>query len=733
MSKRENITNLTADSIIYLPRGTGWTPQSCAYIDDSNFLIACSYPDNHVNNFIRCNMLKNSYKTYTNVTYSGHASGCTYCDKNKLVYVTNGTVVTALNPITLKEEFRVTLPYTAGGLAYDRVTTNFYTSAGGKIRVYPYEAFATKGKYVGTPKQFSVTDVCYPIQDIGGHNGIVITSNSTQLTGNNETVYADCFDASTGELLHSYSIQGELESIVIDSNDYICVLIAQKRVLIKTKNKFDLAGKNSSKSTGGTTLGVSADRLYGSDNFEYVPEISTKNEKIEKLSKSLTDSFSKLRKNVDSFSILDTPTNVNNILVGGEPLDTSKLRKTKVSGELIGSSLPVALNPVEAPFIQLTIGEYTFGTYDKDKYDKYPNYIDSINIIKTNGSMNEYTINLIHQIRPGSNPNFIDELLSKNGYNKIKIEYGDANSDTKFIDENALLIGVSESFDFINCNVRYTLKATSSAISIASCKRTFESVTDKPSNVIRKLLYDDPNGDLLKAFPKMRDKSFVNNNNLIPSNDSVLTIESFKDINAVSYLKNLVSAMQNSSDKTNSNYMLVIEDGYFNIKSINSKYTYDSTLYEVNINFPDNNQVFSFNINTDYSWPLAYDYSNSISNYNYEISDVGEINTYKDTSSQLLEFSSQMQNNININWWKQVTEFPISATLTCRGLLSPQLLLTYVKINCLYYGVNRITSGIYIITGQQDSLSGSGYKTTLSLLRVAGPKEHLTVNGSVKT
>ena len=59
--------------------------------------------------------------------------------------------------------------------------------------------------------------------------------------------------------------------------------------------------------------------------------------------------------------------------------------------------------------------------------------------------------------------------------------------------------------------------------------------------------------------------------------------------------------------------------------------------------------------------------------------------------------------------------------------------MTYVKINALFYGQQRLTSGVYIITGQEDTLTGSGYRTKLSLLRVAGPQQHLTVDGRVKT
>ena len=111
----------------------------------------------------------------------------------------------------------------------------------------------------------------------------------------------------------------------------------------------------------------------------------------------------------------------------------------------------------------------------------------------------------------------------------------------------------------------------------------------------------------------------------------------------------------------------------------------------------------------------------------------GDLKRFNTNSTNLLDYSSQMMSNINSNWWTQVTEFPISATLTCRGLLSPLLLLTYIKINCIYYGSDRINSGIYIVTGQTDTLSGSGFQTTLSLLRVAGAKQHLIVDGRVRT
>ena len=71
-------------------------------------------------------------------------------------------------------------------------------------------------------------------------------------------------------------------------------------------------------------------------------------------------------------------------------------------------------------------------------------------------------------------------------------------------------------------------------------------------------------------------------------------------------------------------------------------------------------------------------------------------------------------------WWTRVTQYPITAKLTIKGLLRPALLMTYLKINTIFYGRKHISSGTYIITAQNDTIDESGYKTTLSLTRIAG-------------
>ena len=71
-----------------------------------------------------------------------------------------------------------------------------------------------------------------------------------------------------------------------------------------------------------------------------------------------------------------------------------------------------------------------------------------------------------------------------------------------------------------------------------------------------------------------------------------------------------------------------------------------------------------------------------------------------------------------------MTQFPITAVLQIKGLLRPALLMSYVKINCYFYGHKHVSSGLYIITKQQDKIDTAGYRTTLSLTRVSGDENY---------
>ena len=466
------------------------------------------------------------------------------------------------------------------------------------------------------------------------------------------------------------------------------------------------------------------EQLVSSQNYSYI--MAEDSDAKDQANKEKSALYASLTRNMNNNVILDSPSNIKTI-VTGVTLTSSSRPKTKVEGSVSGAQLPVALNPIEVPFIEMTLGGHTFGLRSADGY---PNYINGLNVVRTNGSMNEYTLNLVHQVSPGRNPNFIDELLAANSYNKIQIKYGDANSNVVFIDSSALLTGSSVKFDFASSQISYAVRATSSVITTATHKLNYPAITDKPSNVIRTLINNSATG-LAEAFPKMRDANFVSQNNLIPNNDSVVSLEGVSNINSLNYLKQLVAAMT-STTSTSSTYYLILQDDYFKIYEIDSaNAAYDASVYEVNLNYPDDNQIFSFNADTDFAWPIAYNYSGDVTEYNYNIGTNG-IETYHSTPA-LVDFTSSQKQSTNDNWWKQVTEFPTKATLECRGLLSPLLLMTYIKVNVLYYGQERLTSGVYIVTGQEDILTGAGYRTRLSLLRVAGPQQHLTTDGRVRT
>ena len=118
-------------------------------------------------------------------------------------------------------------------------------------------------------------------------------------------------------------------------------------------------------------------------------------------------------------------------------------------------------------------------------------------------------------------------------------------------------------------------------------------------------------------------------------------------------------------------------------------------------------------------WSLVYKYTGSLPKFEYGIDDNGNI---VETQSNMLFIGNRYNesNLISSNWWSHVTEFPITAKVTLKGLISPVILLSYIKVNAMFYGQKDMASGLYVVTQQVDTVSGSGYSTELTLLRVAG-------------
>lgn len=404
---------------------------------------------------------------------------------------------------------------------------------------------------------------------------------------------------------------------------------------------------------------------------------------------------------------------------------------------------------VESPFIIVKIGDYLFGNCSKEKTSgasgttlnvTYPNYVSSLNIIKVNGAVNTYTITLDYAITQWDDPNLIDRVLSSvSNSREITLSYGDWNAPT-FIyrEEQAIITKVSQKVDFNASKITYTIKCTSTALALKSVKRSFNAKTCKPSDEIIKLLMDESTG-LLEIFPGMRNATTTSFANLIAQDDKKVRIEAKESINILDYLAYLVSCMTSISDKggaiKDSVYYWAVYDDigdefggqYFRIHKVTAgaKYTISYNTFEVDVGYPSGSQVTQFSINADDSWAIVYNYGQKIKqpNYSYYIDDNGKTTIVE--SPSLTDSSVYGRDKeANKNWWTQVTQFPITATLTIKGLLRPAMLMSYVKINAYFYGNKHVSSGLYIITKQVDDINEQGYRTALSLTRISGDEEY---------
>lgn len=400
---------------------------------------------------------------------------------------------------------------------------------------------------------------------------------------------------------------------------------------------------------------------------------------------------------------------------------------------------------VESPFIMLKVGDYTFGSYSIDgSYQNvnsavtvnYPNYMTGIRITKVNGQVNQYQITMTYQIRNGDDPNLLDKIFSSVGYGKVYISYGDWNA-PKFIykEEEAIITKLNTNVDFANSRITYTLSCTSNALMLMAGYYDEPAGTLKPSERIRQMIYDEESKYHLQQIFNgfANDKDFFWS--CIASDDVSVEVTAKRGIDPLSYINYLVTCMSPTTTPKKSalrdaNYYLTIcedkERGtYFTVKKVSSSEGVvslnNSDVYEVDVGYPGDAPVTSFKINNDNSWSLLYNYAETVNTDDYVYNIDSDGNIYSVYSPGITTSSTYLKTTeTQKNWWTQMTQFPVSATLTIKGLLRPAMLMSYVRINALFYGLRHVSSGLYIITKQVDSIDASGYRTTLSLTRVAG-------------
>lgn len=466
-----------------------------------------------------------------------------------------------------------------------------------------------------------------------------------------------------------------------------------------------------------------ASKLYSSANYDYLDTEETEQEKKEKeqFNSQVNTLLGQLYATKSDLSSGAIPENI--------ALGQVDLSQTRVSRAKVRSSLSISDALVEVPFIEADFNGYIIGS-KFGSLDTAPNYISQIDIIKTNGEINQYKLQIVYQIRPGEDPNKLDQLFSQVRYSKIKLRYGDAASNSLFKDTEAIITDITQNRDYSGMRITYTISATSACNYVTSTTFDFPATTDRPSNVIRNLLYNNGQTSqlLLEVFPGMSNRTVVNSNNWLPSDDAVVSIPAQTEVSTTDYINYLTSIMSNQSNDPNaiirnSTYYLTYQDdavngAYFKISEVskNNKTTVPTAyVYDVDINFPDENQIYNFSVNNDNAWALLYEYADKPQEYVYNIDEEGI--TERIYSPNYFS-SSQQMNEIQKNWWTQMVEYPVSAQLTLKGLLKPISLMDYINIDVRFYGVKHFTSGLYVITSHQDTLSGAGFKSNLGLIRV---------------
>ena len=393
---------------------------------------------------------------------------------------------------------------------------------------------------------------------------------------------------------------------------------------------------------------------------------------------------------------------------------------------------------VESPFIIATIGGVTFGSYSAQGYGsgvmvQYPNYMESLEVTKVNGTVNTYTINFLYQVPAGGDPNLLDKIFSRASKDrKISLSYGDwCSPGYIYKEETCIITNVICSLSMDSSSIKYTIKCVSDAIGLMSTTHNFAAREAKPSDVLKEML-KSPKYGMREVFNGMNNNIDV----LIASNDKPVKLKAQRQVTPLKYMEYLVQSMSSYSTPSNSPlqnsiYCLTIHDDiknnyggtYFKVTEVgvNTKNFDSIDTYELDVNYPGDHMITQFSLNNDQSWSILYDFASEIQkdNYVYTISNGGALVT--EYVPNLVRSNSNEYSTGLSSWWTRMTQFPIQATVTIKGLTRPSILMNYVRVNVWFAGGQKhISSGLYIITKQVDQINSSGYKTTLSLLRVGG-------------
>lgn len=426
-------------------------------------------------------------------------------------------------------------------------------------------------------------------------------------------------------------------------------------------------------------------------------------------------------------------------------------------------SLLSSTSLIQTPYVKVTIGAFTFGVFSKTKaktknldgfysaYNiQYPNYIQSLTIKKINGQVNQYTLSIRYPVRPGDDPNFFEKVFSSvSKTRKIIFSYGDSSMPSYcYKDEEAIITNITTNFNFggsgtIDSVIGYTVTAVSSSALGKTGSFTFMGGKKKPSDEIKKIFLNNTYG-LQTLFIGMSRKNL---DELIDGGDKEVQIDTKVNISPLDYITYLVSCMipaTSGKDTTSKDiYILTIHDEtvydtnyqdsvalggpYFKVTRT-SYIKSQNDAYEVDIGYNTRTIVTDFRINNNENVSLYYEYTKDLypEEYVRRLNNKGQWeDIYAPTVTS--KNNDRLTKAEDIAWYTKITQYPISGSITIQGLLRPAQLLQYIRINVIFPGGigttgerKHVSSGLYIVTSQQDSIDTNGFRTTLEITKISG-------------
>ena len=406
---------------------------------------------------------------------------------------------------------------------------------------------------------------------------------------------------------------------------------------------------------------------------------------------------------------------------------------------------------IQVPWVKVTIGDYTFGIFDDKtkawgkKQDgfyapfsiQYPQYIKSLQVLKINGQVNKYTLEIDYPVTQFDDPNFFEKVFSSvSRTRKIVFTYGDAETpDYVYKDEEAIITGVTQVFNLQGSTISYTVGAVSSAALSTDGSITMPAPGHKvkPSDEIKKLFKS--NKSLRNTFTGMKPADL---DRIIAGDDMPVMLESKQNISAIDYLNYLTSCMipaGSASGISKDIYIMTIYDDsitsadksmskkgpYFKVDKVSTVMEHGDA-YEIDVGINTSTIVRSFTIDKNENYAIYYEYQNLAHPENFvrRINGDGQWEeVYAPTSmAKPDKYKTDPSDQV---WWTKATQFPINATIQIQGLLRPATLMQYVRLNVIFPGGRKhLSSGLYIVTRQVDHIGPNGYATTLSLTRIKG-------------